>query len=71
MPAKPTMTDVFHDEHSQAVKIPDAFRLDCSQVTLSSDGHTLTLTPVPTSWVNFFATEDAAPAEFMDFNQHA
>ena len=67
--SNPTVTRVFINGNSQAVRIPKEFHLDCSQVTISSDGHSITLTPLSTSWADFFAAEGAAPEAFMDFDR--
>lgn len=62
-----TLTRVFFNGNSQAVRIPKQFQLDCQHVAISSDGKSITLTPVPqSSWVEFFEKEGNAPADFMD-----
>jgi len=64
-----TTTRVFFNGNSQAVRIPKEFKLDCSQVAISSDGHSIILTPLSVSWVDFFEEEGCAPSDFMDFDR--
>lgn len=64
-----TTTRVFFNGNSQAVRIPKEFKLDCSQVAISSDGHSITLTPLSVSWIDFFEEEGCAPPDFMDFDR--
>ena len=63
------ITRVFFNGNSQAVRIPKEFKLDCSQVTISTDGERIILTPLSTSWVDFFEQESKAPDAFMDFER--
>ena len=64
-----SITRVFFNGNSQAVRIPKDFQFDCNQVTITTDGHSIILTPLSQSWVEFFAEEDKAPESFMDFDR--
>ena len=41
---------VFMSGKSQAVRLPQAFRFDCEAVSISREGNSLLLTPLPRTW---------------------
>lgn len=63
------ITRVFFNGNSQAVRIPKEFQFDSTQVRITREGDSLKLTPVSSTWVDFFNEEEAAPDDFMDFDR--
>lgn len=43
---------VFMSGKSQAVRLPQAFRFDCKTVSISKEGDSLVLTPLPRTWAD-------------------
>ena len=50
---------LFWSDGSQAVRLPQAFRLDADEVAISRQGHTPVIEPIAGGW----AWRDALPAE--------
>ena len=62
-------TKIFTSGNSQAVRIPKKYRFDCDEVMISQRGDELVLTPIRTSWLEFFAQAPQTPHEFMEFDR--
>jgi len=56
---------IFQNGRSQAVRLPKAFRFNTKEVYIYKDGDKLILSPRPTSWDDFFDSEDRVSPDFM------
>jgi antitoxin VapB len=59
---KPTTAKLFMHGRSQAVRLPKEFRMEGSEVSVTRNGDSITLTPImrkKTNWAEVFAKIDA------------
>ena len=65
--ARQAIARVGWENGSQTVTIPVGFRFarSISEVYIRRDGESVVLTPRPTSWASFFASELKASPDFM------
>jgi len=57
---------VFMNNHNQAVRLPKEFQFSTSEVYIRKEGDNVVLSPRPTDWSGFFASEKVASSEFME-----
>jgi antitoxin VapB len=59
----PTVAKVFMSGHSQAVRLPKEFRLDCTEVYIRRSKNGLELEPKKkeSTWSEFFANHETFP----------
>jgi antitoxin VapB len=56
---------VFQTGRSQAVRLPKAFRFDVKEVYIFKVGDQVILSPRPTSWDDFFNSDERPTDDFM------
>jgi antitoxin VapB len=57
---------VFMNNRNQAVRLPKEFQFSTSEVYIRKDGDNVVLSPRPTDWSGFFASEKVASSKFME-----
>jgi antitoxin VapB len=57
---------VFMNNRNQAVRLPKEFQFSTSEVYIRKEGNNVVLSPRPTDWSGFFASEKVASSEFME-----
>ncbi|MCU1248907.1 MAG: SpoVT/AbrB domain protein [Edaphobacter sp.] len=57
---------VFMNNRNQAVRLPKEFQFSTSEVYIRKEGDNVVLSPRPTDWSGFFASEKVASSEFME-----
>jgi len=61
---------IFLSGHSQAVRLPRAFRLRGKKVRIQKIGENLLLSPIQEkTWDDFFTSPARASSDFMDFDR--
>lgn len=62
---KRTTAKVFTTGRSQAVRLPKEFRFEGNEVYVRKDGENVVLSPRPSSWDDFFASDLRPTDDFM------
>jgi antitoxin VapB len=57
---------IFMNNRNQAVRLPKEFQFSTSEVYIRKEGDNVVLSPRPTDWSGFFASEKVASSEFME-----
>ncbi len=63
---KRQIAKVFGSGHSQAVRIPKEYRLDCDEAFIEREGKRIVLTPRLQPWKEYFANAPRLPADYPD-----
>ena len=57
---------LFMNNRNQAVRLPKEFQFNTTEVYIRKEGDNVVLSPRPSDWSGFLASEKAASSEFME-----